>query len=301
MKRTFCFVVCGVLAATVSFAQRDFSNTSIEAVHVAGSVYMLKGEGGNIGLSIGKDGVLMVDDQFAPLHDKIMAAINELNQGDIKFVLNTHWHGDHTGGNEALAAIDTTVIAHDNVRKRLAEGLYIPLFDRKIDPRPKEALPVITYERSVTIHFNGEPIDVIHVPTGHTDGDSVIFFRESGVVHMGDQFFNGFYPYIDLSSGGSVEGYMNNIENILSELPDNIKIIPGHGPLGNKEDLKALLSLLREATGIVLLRVSEGQSLEQAVEVGLPQSIEEKWGGGFLSTEKWLTILYNYYVQIENT
>jgi len=285
------------MIAATSYAQRDFSQTEIKATHVAGTVYMLKGEGGNIGISVGSDGVLMVDDQFAPLQEKIQSAIDQLSESDVRFLCNTHWHGDHTGGNEAVAKAGTTIIAHENVRKRLEAGQFVPFFNKQIDPRPKDALPVITFDQSVTIHFNGERIDVLHFPAGHTDGDSIIFFRESNVVHMGDHFFNGIYPYIDLSSGGNVEGFINNVEEVLRQLPDDIKIIPGHGPLANKNDLNAYHAMLIEARGIVKKAIDDGHSLEQFQADGLPKSITEVWGGGFLNTNQWQEILYTSYSQ----
>jgi len=200
MRIIYPIVIIGLMMTATSFAGRDFSKTEIKTTHVAGTVYMLQGEGGNIGVSVGDDGVLMVDDQFAPLQEKIQAAIDQLSEKDVRYLLNTHWHGDHTGGNETITKAGTTIIAHENVRARLAAGQFVPFFNRTIDPRPKDALPVITFDRSVTIHFNDERIDVLHFATGHTDGDSIIFFREANVVHMGDQFFNGSYPYIDLGS-----------------------------------------------------------------------------------------------------
>ena len=189
---------------SVAFAQRDFSEVQIKSTHVAGNVYMLEGSGGNIGVSVGADGVLIVDDQFAPLAGKIEAAIRDINSGSLKFVLNTHLHGDHTGGNAHFGK-KASIVAHTNVRKRLAA-----------DSRTaREALPVVTFDQSISVHFNGEEIKVIHVPPGHTDGDSVIHFTQSGVVHMGDQFFNGRFPFVDLDRGGDVKGYVKNVENIL--------------------------------------------------------------------------------------
>jgi len=188
----FAAIVCfSLTAATAGHAEQDFSQTKVETVHVRGTVHMLKGEGGNIGVSVGSDGVLMVDDQFAPLQEKILAAISALSPAGVRFVLNTHWHGDHTGGNEAQSGEGALIFAHENVRKRLAAGQFVPFFQKMIEPKPKEALPVVTFDQSVTIHFNDERIDVLHFPSGHTDGDSVIFFRGSNVVHLGDHLFNG--------------------------------------------------------------------------------------------------------------
>lgn len=297
MKILTAILCFGLIAATGHAADRDFSETQIVTAPVAGTVYMLTGEGGNIAVSVGGDGILMVDDQFASLHGKIQAAIDALSGSDVRFLLNTHWHGDHTGGNEALTGEGAVIIAHDNVRKRLKAGQYVPFFDRTIDPRSKGALPVVTFESSMTVYFNDERVDVLHLPSGHTDGDSIVFFRGSNVVHMGDHFFNGLYPYVDLSSGGDVEGYIKNIETVLGGLQDGVKIIPGHGPLADKEDLKVFLAMLKEATGIVKQAVADGQTLQQVLAKGLPENITGKWGGGFLSTDKWLEILYTSYAK----
>lgn len=260
--------------------QQDFSDVEIKATKVAGSVYMLEGRGGNIGVSIGEDGVLMVDDQFAPLSDKINAAIKELGGEAPKFILNTHHHGDHTGGNAEFAQ-DGTVIAHTNVRKNLSD-------------KPEDFWPVITFDQSLTIHMNGEDIKVMHYPNGHTDGDAVIFFTGSNVVHMGDQFFSGRFPYIDLNNGGDVQGFMENVESVLGELPDDVKIIPGHGPLSNKGDLQTALAMLKETTSLVRKQMDAGKSLADIQAAGFPEKWHS-WGTGFVDSNRWVDIIYNSY------
>lgn len=265
-----------------TLAQQNFDNVQIKSTHVAGNVHMFEGAGGNIGVSSGPDGLLIVDDQFAPLAEKIDAALQKLDaSGPLKFVLNTHWHGDHTGGN-AFFGRKASIIAHANVRKRLAG---------KSDT-PKEALPVITQDEGLSVHFNGEEIRMIPLPPGHTDGDSVIHFTKSGVIHMGDQFFNGRFPFIDLGSGGSVEGYIKNVETVLQKATDDMKIIPGHGPLATKKDLKAFHDMLVETTGVIRKAIAEGKSLEQAKAAGLPDKYKE-WGAGFINHSRYIEIVYN--------
>ncbi len=242
---SYCGIILIACHCTAAHAQTDWSKIEIKATKVAGNVYMLEGGGGNIGVSVGPDGILIVDDQFAPLADKIKAALKTLGEGKLKFVLNTHYHGDHTGGNAAFGP-DAPIIAHANVRKRLSTEQVCKFFNRTTPASPKEALPVITFEQAVSIFFNGEEIKVIHFPKGHTDGDSVIFFPTSNVVHMGDDFFNGRFPVVDLEAGGDVEGLTNNVGGLierLSKVP-GLKIIPGHGPLTDIEGLKAFHSML---------------------------------------------------------
>lgn len=272
-------------------AQRDFSKVEIKTIHVAGNVYMLVGAGGNIGVSVGDDGILIVDDQYAELSDKIRRALEELAPGKLKFVLNTHWHGDHTGGNPIFGK-EATIIAHTNVRKRVSTEQEI--FGRKIPPLPREGWPVITYDDAVSIHFNGEEIKAIHFPHGHTDGDSVIFFTRSNVVHMGDDFFAGRFPFVDLDSGGSVQGLIENIEKLIQRIPPDAKIIPGHGPLSTLEDLKIYHRMLKETTEIVRQKMEAGKTLDEIKAEGLPEQWKD-WGSGFINTERWIEIIYRSY------
>ncbi len=276
------------LAGIAALAQQDFSKVEIKATHVGGKVYMLEGSGGNIGLSVGKDGVLMIDDQYAPLAEKIQTAIEKLGGGKPRFILNTHWHGDHTGGN-AFFGRDGTIIAHANVRERLATKQR--LFGREIEPQPPEALPMITYRDSVNIHFNGEEIRIVHLPNGHTDGDSVVFFTGSNVVHIGDLMFNGMFPFVDLDSGGDVEGYLRNIENVLARLKADTKVIPGHGPLATVDDLRTVRRMFVECIAAVRSGIAAGKSVEELKAAGLPEEWEP-WGVGFIKTDRWIETLH---------
>jgi len=265
-----------------ALAQRDFSNVEIKVIPVARNLYMLEGAGGNIGVSTGPDGNLIVDDQYAPLAEKVDAVLQKLNPGKLKFVLNTHHHGDHTGGNEAFGSKEAVIIAQSNVRKRLAA-------DSK---SVAAALPVITFDESASVHFNGEEIKLLHRGPGHTDGDSIIFFTGANVVHMGDQFFNGGFPFIDLNSGGSVDGYIKTVETVLARVPPDAKIIPGHGELGTVDDLKAFHTMLVETVALVRTGIAEGKTLADLKAAGVPDKYAG-YGGSFINTDTWITILFN--------
>ena len=275
-------IACLFLATTcAALAQRDLANVQIKAIPVAGNIHMLEGSGGNIAVSTGPDGVLMVDDQFAPLAEKIAAAIEKLDQGPIKFVLNTHWHGDHTGGNAHFGK-KASIVAHANVRKRLAD---------KSDT-PKEALPVMTFGDSASVHINGEEIRLIHFGPGHTDGDCIIHFTKSGVFHMGDLFFNGRFPFVDLGSGGDVAGLLKIIETALQKIPADAKIIPGHGALATRADLEQYRDMLVETTGLVKKAIADGKTVADVKAAGLPEKYKD-WGSGFINASRWLEISFN--------
>jgi glyoxylase-like metal-dependent hydrolase (beta-lactamase superfamily II) len=289
-KTVFMGFALVFLGAMQLVAQQDFSKVEIKVQKVSGTVYMLVGAGGNIGASVGEDGIVVVDDEFLPLADKIEAALKGITDKPVKFVLNTHWHGDHTGGNPHFGE-KAPIIAQENVRKRLAEGGKTRFGETK--PAPKEALPVITFEENVTVHLNGEDIRAIHFPHGHTDGDSVIFFPKANVVHMGDDFFNGgMFPFIDLDSGGSVQGMIAGDEKVLAEVPDDVKIIPGHGPLGTKEDLRKFVTMLKETSAAVQAAIKKGKTLDQMKkEKVLAQW--DAWGKGFINSDVFTEVLYD--------
>jgi glyoxylase-like metal-dependent hydrolase (beta-lactamase superfamily II) len=268
---------------------QDVSQATIKAEKANGNVYMLTGAGGNIGVSAGADGILMIDDQFAPLSEKIRAALKELNPGKLKFVLNTHYHGDHTGGNVNFGT-EAPIIAQTNVRKRLSTEQKV--LGEAVKAAPPEALPVITFDDALSLYFNGEEIRVMHFPNGHTDGDSIIFFTKSNVVHMGDDFFAGKFPFIDLDSGGSVEGMTRNVRAVIAKLPADTKVIPGHGPLSTVADLKAYENMLTETTENVRGQMKAGKTLEQIRAAGLPAKWDS-WGTGFIKTNIWIDTIYN--------
>ncbi|MFQ5562822.1 MAG: MBL fold metallo-hydrolase [Parvularculaceae bacterium] len=272
-----------LIAAAPATAQTDFSKVEIEVIETAGGVYMLQGAGGNIGLSAGEDGAFVIDDQFAPLTEKIMAAIKTVTDAPVDYVLNTHYHGDHTGGNENFGEAGATIVAHDNVRKRLKEG--VKRENRTVPPSPEGALPVITFSDTVTFHWNGHEVFVFHVDNAHTDGDGIVYFRDINVIHMGDVFFNGFYPFIDLAGGGGLNGYIAAQEYVLSMIDDDTKIIPGHGPLAGKADLERTLATLKSVRAKVQEAIDAGLNEEETVKADPLKDLNETWGQGFINGE----------------
>jgi len=293
--RTFSLVLAAVCACGLAAAQNDdFSKVEIKVTKVAGSVYMLAGAGGNIGASVGEDGIVVVDDQFAPLADKIQSALKGITDKPVRFIINTHYHEDHTGGN-AYFQKQAPIIAHDNVRKRLEMGGQAGnggavRFEAK--PQPKEALPIITFDHDVTVHLNGEDIRALYMPAGHTDGDSVIFFPKSNVVHMGDDFVTYGFPFIDVDSGGSIDGMIDGVEKVLAQVPADVKIIPGHGPISTVEDVKPYLAMLKATREVVAKALKDGKTLDQMKQAKLLDPWK-KFSGEFISEDAFLETLYN--------
>jgi cyclase len=279
----------GALNARARVAPPRQAGVEIKATKAAGNVYMLEGQGGNIGATVGPDGVLIVDDQFAPLSEKIRAKLAELGEGRLKFVLNTHFHGDHTGGNANFGK-EATIVAHANVRRRLS-GEIKPAASQAANLPPKEALPVVTFDDSLAVHFNGEEIRATHYPRAHTDGDSAILFTKSNVAHLGDLFVNGKFPVVDAGSGGDLAGLTRSVADLIAKLPADVKIIPGHGPLATLDDLKRYHRMLTETTAIVRQKMNAGKTLEQVKAEGLPDEWKS-WDGGFIRTDRWLETLY---------
>jgi cyclase len=288
-------LVCGSVARPQN---EDFSKVEIKVTKVSGNIYMLEGEGGNIAASVGEDGIVIVDDQYAPLAEKIQAALKNLKITDkpVRFVVNTHYHGDHTGGNAPFASSGSTVIAQDNVRKRLETGGVAGnggslKFEQK--PAPKGALPVITFEHDVTVHLNGEDIRALHFPAGHTDGDAIIFFPKNNVVHMGDDFVRYGFPFIDVTSGGSVQGMISAMEKVSVELPADVKVIPGHGALSNLDDVRAFVKMLKETSAAVQKAIDEHKTVEQMKQEKI-LSPWAKWSSDkFINAGQFIDTLYN--------
>src|SRR4051812_36087107 len=290
MRRFIAIIVVSLfLAAASSAQQQDFSKVEIKVTKVSGSVYMLQGAGGNIGVSVGEDGIVIVDDQFAPLAPKIKAALKGISDKPVRFVINTHWHGDHTGGN-AQFGTESTIIAQENVRERMKNGSTAP--DRAVKPAPKEALPIITFNDRASVHLNGEDIKAVHFVAGHTDGDAIIYFTKSNVIHMGDDFVTYGFPFVDLASGGSVEGMIAAVEKVIATAPPDVKIIPGHGPLGTVADMKPYLAMLKETLAKVQTGMQQGKSLDQLQKEKVLAGYE-KWSGDFISSDKWIETIYH--------
>ena len=287
MKRLW--VAAALASSAASAQQEDFSKVEIKATQVAGSVWMLAGSGGNIAVSAGDDGIVMVDDQFAPLLPKIKAALAKISQKPVRFLVNTHWHFDHVGGNAGMA--DTAaILAHENVRKRMQAGAEFPDFKLKIEPAQPRALPVLTYQHDVTIWLNGEPVRALHVPPGHTDGDTVVFFTKSNVVHMGDDFVTYGFPFVDLASGGSVRGMIAAIDEVLPQIPPDAKIIPGHGPVSTVADVKKFRNRLDEIVALVARGLKSGKTVEQMQKEKLLAPYED-WNGGLLKADQFIAVV----------
>ncbi len=272
-------------------AEDKFSKVEIKTVKLGHGIYMLTGAGGNIGISSGKDGVFMIDDQFAPLTPKIKQAIAAISDKPVRFMINTHWHYDHTGGNENLGKDGVVIVAHDNVYKRMSKDGFIKAFNKKIPASPEIALPVITFNDEVTFHLNDLEINVVHRKKSHTDGDSMVFFKSANVIHTGDIFFNGMYPFIDASSEGSIQGMIDSANFALSMSDDKTLIIPGHGPLGDKKSLTAYRDMLVVVRDRMQKLMDEGKSMEQIIALKPNSDLDEKWGNGFLKPDVFLKIL----------
>lgn len=264
----------------------------IVATPVADKVYMLTGSGGNMGLSVGEDGAFLIDDQFAPLSDKIQATIRTVTDKPVKFLVNTHWHFDHTGGNENFGKSGSVIVAHNNVRKRMEAGGVIEAFKRTVEPASPEALPVITFDTAMTFHFNGDAIRIEHPAPAHTDGDAILYFEKANVVHMGDIFFNGMYPFIDAGSGGKMKGVIDAVADVLAKIDDSTKVIPGHGKLSNKKELREYHQMLTQAYERVAAMKNAGRSVEEAVAAKPTKDLDAKWNGGFLKADQWVAIIY---------
>ena len=261
-----------LLVACAALAQQDFSTVEIKVHKVAGNIYYLEGAGGNVGVSVGDDGVVMIDDQFAPLTDKLLAAIRTISDKPVRFLINTHIHGDHTGGNENIGKLGIPIIAHDNVRVRLAQGV------NGGEPSPAAALPVLTYADTVSLHLNGEDVDIVKMPPAHTDGDSIIWFKSANVIHVGDVFRTTGYPGVDAGNGGSVKGTLDALQKIIDMAGPDTKLIPGHGVVSTRDDVVEFRNMVVEVQKRISDLIRQGMTLEQVVAAKPTADLDDRWG-----------------------
>jgi glyoxylase-like metal-dependent hydrolase (beta-lactamase superfamily II) len=281
-----------LLFCAVPHAQ-DFSDVEIGTTEVGEGVWVLTGAGGNIGLVAGKRGAFLIDDQYAPLTERIQAAVAAVTDQPIRFVLNTHWHGDHTGGNENLAEEGALVIAHDNVRKRMSSGQFMEFFDREVAPAPADALPVVTFNDEIRFHLGGHTVEAIHLPGAHTDGDSIVVLAEADVIHAGDIVFYGMYPFIDYGSGGSLGGMIEAVERIFALADDDTSIISGHGgPVIDRDQLAEYRNMLTDVHRELIEMIVDGATLEEVLDAKLTAEYDERWGGGFIGPDRWIEMNY---------
>ena len=292
MRRTMVALAAAALSFGAFAQQRNFDAVQIKTTQVAEGIYMLEGEGGNIGVSSGEDGVYLIDDQFAPLTPKIVAAVKAISDKPIRFLMNTHWHGDHVGGNENLGKAGVVIIAHDNVYKRMSVGGAITALKQNYAPAPKAALPVITFNQTATFRMNGDDVTSTHLPPAHTDGDSFVRFAKANVIHTGDVFAAYRYPFIDVESGGSVKGVLRAVDQMLPMIDDNTKVIPGHGGVSSKKDVLAYRKMVSTAISKIEPMVKSGRSLKQVIDAKPLREFDEEWGK-FRKPEAFVEIVYN--------
>ena len=297
MPKLLVVAVLGLTSLALA-QQQDFSKVQIKVTKVFGNIYMLQGAGGNIAASVGEDGIVIVDDEFAPLADKIATALKDIGVTDkpVRFVINTHYHGDHTGGNLPFGNKGSTIIAQDNVRKRLESGSKggnggAMVFEQK--PEQKAALPIITFDHDVTVHLNGEDIRALHYPAGHTDGDAIIFFPKANVVHMGDDYVRYGFPFIDVTAGGSVQGMIAACEGAIAQLPADVKVIPGHGELSNVNEVREYIRMLKETSAAVQNELNAGKGLDQIKKDKVLAPWEKQYASKSLTTDLFIETLYN--------
>jgi glyoxylase-like metal-dependent hydrolase (beta-lactamase superfamily II) len=279
--------------AAPAFAQdQDFSAVEIETQQLADGLYMLIGSGGNIALSTGPDGSVLVDTQFAPLNAKIVAAVRAAGGGDVKYVINTHWHFDHTGGNEPLGKAGAVIIAHDNVLARMSSEQFLAALDRREPAAPAAARPVVTFPTRTTFHLNGNTVNVVHVENAHTDGDSIVHFTNANVIHTGDTYMKDIYPFIDVSSDGSIDGFIASSAAVLARSDANTKIIPGHGALANKADMQRFHDMLVKVRGNIQTLLEQNKTEDEVVAAKPTAEFDAAWGQGFMNPEQFTRFAY---------
>lgn len=291
LARTAAFVLL-VAGAPLTAQAQNPDSVRILTERITDGIYVLRGQGGNIGVAIGADGVFIVDDQFAPLTPKILAAISALTDRPLRFVLNTHWHFDHTGGNENMGRAGALLVAHDNVRRRMSTGQFVEFLKREEPAAASGALPVVTFNDAVTFHLNGDDVTAIHLPTAHTDGDAAVYFQRANVVHMGDVYVRYGYPFVDLSSGGSLSGIIRGVDRVLAIINDSTKVIPGHGATGDRATLRAYRDMLVSVRDRVHTLATSGATLEQVLAAKPTATFDADWGRGFIKPDDFVRFAY---------
>jgi len=289
-------LVCLLFPFThAAVAQQDMDDVSIESKELKAGIYMLTGRGGNMAVSVGKDGPFLIDDQYAPLTEKIKRTIGELSDKPVEFLINTHLHGDHTGGNENFGESGTYIVAHKNVREFLSKKRTISRFGetQTIEASPEAALPIITFSEDINFHWNDREIHVFHVTPSHTNGDAVIYFKKANIIHTGDIFFNGFYPFFDTEHGGDFKGMLEATNKILSLIDKDTGIIPGHGPYATYDDLVKYRNMLQDVYGNMKTLIAKGKTLEEVKKEGPTRAFDNEWGDGFLEPNVWIELIYN--------
>jgi glyoxylase-like metal-dependent hydrolase (beta-lactamase superfamily II) len=276
-----------------AFAQEQ-PEVRVESQQLAKNLYLLMDSGGmgNTTVLTGDDGVLMVDTKVPGTVDKLLEKIHELSEKPIRFAILTHWHFDHIGGNEKVAETGAAIFAHENVRKRMGMAHDMKVLNVKVPPAPESARPLMTYSKDTTFHLNGEDVKVFHIKPGHTDGDSVVFYQKANVIHMGDLYFEGMYPYIGIYSGGSINGMIDVIHQVLPMMDENTKVVPGHGPLSNVTKLREYVSMLTEIRDKISRLMKQGKTMEEVVAAKPTGAFDDKWGKGLLSPDRFAALVY---------
>ena len=282
-----------IFGAPPTLCAQDWAKVEIHTVPVADGVYVLAGGGGNIGLLVGDDGALLIDSGYEQVAEKVTAAVAEVCKTPVRFVINTHWHFDHVGGNECLAKAGATIVAHENVRTRMSEGQFITVIDRQVPPSPSVAWPKVTFAESLTYHWNGEEVYVVHVAPAHTDGDSMVYFRKANVLHVGDVWFNGMYPFFDVNAGGSLDGIVEALDQALALANEHTKVIPGHGPLSNTGELRVYRDMLAIVRDRVRELIKQGKSRTEVIAAKPTKEFDDRWGRSWLAPDTWVGMVYD--------
>ena len=281
-----------LLAVAGVITQPNFDEVKISTTKLAENVYVMMGAGGNIGVSAGKDGVVLIDDEYTPFTQKVKAAVVSISDQPIKFVINTHWHNDHTGGNEDLGEAGAVIVAHETVRNRLSTEQFMSFFNLRTPPSPEAALPVVTFAKEVSLHVDGDELHVFHVAPGHTDGDVIIHWRDSNVIHAGDLFFTSSYPFIDLDSGGAIGGIIAAADQMIDLADEATQVIPGHGTMSNKKDLMAWRDMVTTIRSRIEMQMKEGKSLDEILASKPTEEFDEKWGKGFIEPDQFVQLVH---------